>query len=73
MPQRVLREKQREGEGWKDQLLHLALWQKVASPSPGASLPFYQHRSSKTEPHPLPPAPYFQRRSVLHFPINNHW
>ena len=41
MPQRGVREKQREGEEWKDQLLHLALCQKAASPSPGAfpSLP----------------------------------
>ena len=54
MPQRGLREKQREGEGWKDQLLHLILWQRATSPSPGASLPFHQHRSSKMEPRPCP-------------------
>lgn len=71
MAQRGLREKQREGDEWKDQLLHLALWQIAASPGPGASLPFHQHRSSKMQPRPLPPAPYFQRRSVLHFPINS--
>lgn len=41
VPQGEVREKQREGEECKDQLLHLALAQKAASPSPGAypSLP----------------------------------